>query len=385
MTKARQPGFSARIKLTVSYAAFLTVASALLLTVVWVFLLRYVPDEPIYAGGLHVPNRSDLERAFAPKMVGAFFGTMAFGLIGGWWLAGRMLAPLTKINEAAKLASGGSLTHRINMPGANDEFRELADTFDTMLDEIEQHVTEQERFIAAASHELRTPLTITRTMLDVAQHDPDADVPTLLTNLQSVTTRAIDLADALLLLHTSSRRLTTREPVDLSLLVEEAAESLLPLAERRDITLEMTGIPAIVSGAESLLQPMVLNLMHNAIVHNVPRGGRILVETRADVTGAWLTVVNTGPPSDAVNTDEILLEPFQRAQGRVRQADGDHAGAGLGLSIVRNIVAVHGGDLQFTLLDGGGAQVVVHFSPSTSSKHAYPEDTTSLTTPEEGS
>ncbi|MGO3678383.1 sensor histidine kinase [Leucobacter sp. UCMA 4100] len=367
---ARRPGLSARVKLTLSYAGFLTIASALLLAVVWLFLLRYVPDAPIFVDGMHVPNRTDLERAFAPKIIWAPLGIIAFGLIGGWWLAGRMLAPLTQITEAAKLASGGSLTHRIAMPGPRDEFRDLADTFDEMLAEIETHVAEQERFTAAASHELRTPLAITRTMIEVAREDEHADLRALLESLHLVNTRAIDLADALLLLHSSSHRLTNPSPVDVSLLVEEATESLLPLAEKRGISLEVVGEKALVLGAESLLQPLVLNLVHNAIVHNRPSGGgSVTVMTTDTPHGARLTVVNTGVPVSGATAD-VLLEPFQRAAGRVRGTGDDHAGAGLGLSIVRNIVRVHGGTLDFTLLPEGGARVVVDFAPCVPSQGA---------------
>src|SRR6266540_1559995 len=147
-------------------------ASALLLAVVWVFLLRYVPDHPIIARGF-IPNRSDLLRAFAPRAASVLAFLLVFGLVGGWVLAGRMLAPLTRITDATRMAANGSLSHRIQLPGRRDEFRELADAFDTMLARLEAHVAEQQRFAANASHELRTPLAITQTLLDVARKDPN--------------------------------------------------------------------------------------------------------------------------------------------------------------------------------------------------------------------
>ena len=168
----RAPGLSVRLKLTLSYAGFLMLAGALLLAVVWVFLLRYVPDRPIIALGF-IPNRSDLLRAFAPRAAIALGFLLVFGLLGGWLLAGRMLAPLTRITDATRTAATGSLSHRIRLPGRNDEFRELADAFDTMLARLETHVAEQQRFAANASHELRTPLAITQTLLDVARNDLD--------------------------------------------------------------------------------------------------------------------------------------------------------------------------------------------------------------------
>ena len=156
---------------------------------------------------------------------------LVFGLLGGWLLAGRMLAPLTRITDATRMAANGSLSHRIRLPGRKDEFRELADAFDAMLARLEAHVAEQQRFAANASHELRTPLAITQTLLDVARNDPNRDTGELVDRLHSVNARAIDLTEALLLLSRADQRSFTREHVDLSLIAEEATETLLPLAE----------------------------------------------------------------------------------------------------------------------------------------------------------
>jgi len=195
----RAPGLSVRLKLTLSYAAFLMLAGALLLAVVWVFLLRYVPDV-VFVSGMLGPNRSDLVSAFAPKAAAALVFLLVFGLVGGWILAGSMLAPLTRITHATRLAANGSLSHRIQLEGRNDEFRELADAFDAMLARLEAHVAEQQRFAANASHELRTPLAITQTLLDVARNDPNRDSGELIERLRFVNARAIELTEALLLL-----------------------------------------------------------------------------------------------------------------------------------------------------------------------------------------
>ena len=159
----RAPVLSVRLKLTLSYAAFLMLAGALLLAAVWWYLLADVPDVSAGPGG--VLTRVGLARNFAPA-AGAVLGfLLVFGLLGGWLLAGRMLAPLTRISDATRRAATGSLSHRIRLPGRRDEFRELADAFDTMLARFEAHVAEQQRFAANASHELRTPLAITQTLL----------------------------------------------------------------------------------------------------------------------------------------------------------------------------------------------------------------------------
>src|SRR5882724_7667264 len=127
----RRPGLSARLKLTISYAGFLLIAGAVLLAVVWVFLLRYVSDNSQGLLGIS-PNRYHLVRIFVPAAATALAFLLVFGILGGWILAGRMLAPLTRIADAARTASNGSLSHLIRMEGPKDEFRELADVFDTM-------------------------------------------------------------------------------------------------------------------------------------------------------------------------------------------------------------------------------------------------------------
>ena len=181
----RSAGPSVRLKLTLSYAGFLMLAGALLLAAAWLagqyrqsfdLLLRYVPDGVISTTGRLVPgNSSFLLRAFAPAASIVLAFLLVFGLLGGWLLAGRMLAPLTRITDATRVAANGSLAHRIRLPGRRDEFRELADAFDAMLARLEAHVAEQQRFAANASHELRTPLAITQTLLDVARNDLNRD------------------------------------------------------------------------------------------------------------------------------------------------------------------------------------------------------------------
>ena len=208
-TVDRAPGLSVRLKLTLSYVGFLMLAGALLLAVVWVFLLRYVPE--VVAGpGPGGPSRSDLLDAFAPKAAIMLAFLLVFGLLGGWLLAGRMLAPLTRITYATRVAASGSLSHRIHLEGRKDEFRELADSFDAMLARLEAQVAEQQRFAANASHELRTPLAVTQTLLDVARNDPNRDNGELVERLHAVNTRAIDLTEALLLLSRADQRSFTQ-------------------------------------------------------------------------------------------------------------------------------------------------------------------------------
>jgi two-component system sensor histidine kinase VanS len=331
---------SVRLKLTLSYAGFLMVAGALMLAAAWLagqpgqsfeVLLRYVPDGVITTiGGLVPGNNAFLLRAFAPAAAVALAFLLVFGLLGGWLLAGRMLAPLTRITDATRMAATGSLSHRVELEGRQDEFRELADSFDAMLARLEAHVTEQQRFAANASHELRTPLAITQTLLDVARKDPASANGELVDRLHAVNTRAIDLA-------------------------EEASETLLPLAEKRGLTIETSGDTTPANGSHALLLQLTTNLVHNAIVHNLPAQGTVWVRTRRHGRSVVLTVENSGvklsPQSAAA-----LVEPFLRGTERVRS---DHAGVGLGLAIVDSITQAHDGTLTLTPRAAGGLRVTV--------------------------
>jgi two-component system sensor histidine kinase VanS len=330
-------------------------AGAMLLAVVWVFLLRYVPVDATRTEGGFFPGRNDLMRAFFPPAAWSLFFLLVLGVLGGWFLAGRMLAPLTRITTATRRAASGSLSHRIELEGGRDEFRELADAFDGMLARLEAQDAEQRRFAANASHELRTPLAITQTLLDVARSDPDHDAAVLIERLHAVNGRAIDLTEALLLLSRTEQRAFTRQPVDLSLTAEEAGESLLPLAEKHGVTIETSGDVTPALGSPALLLQLVTNLLHNAIVHNTGRHGLVTVTTRCRSGAAVLTVENTGDPLDP-RLVATLTEPFRRGTDRIRS---DQAGVGLGLAIVQSITTAHDGTLTLTPRPGGGLRVVV--------------------------
>jgi two-component system, OmpR family, sensor histidine kinase VanS len=353
-TARRAPGISVRLKLTLSYAGFLMLAGTLLLAAVWVFLLRYVPEAIDTPAGIRT-LQADLVRAFAPAAAGVLLFLLVFGLVGGWILAGRMLAPVSRITEATRLAATGSLDHRIRLEGKRDEFRELADAFDTMLARLEAHVSEQQRFAANASHELRTPLAITQTLLDVARKDPQRDTGELVDRLHAVNARAIELTEALLLLSRTDQRSFTRESVDLSLIAEEASETLLPLAEQHDVTIEVSGEVSPTIGSRALLLQLATNLLHNAVVHNLPAHGTVQVSTAIRPDSVMLTVENTGEKLTP-QLVSILTEPFQRGTERTRTG---HAGIGLGLAIVKSITTAHDGTLAIVPRPEGGIHVTV--------------------------
>jgi len=355
---------SVRLKLTLSYAGFLMLAGVLMLVAAWLagqprpfdFLMRYVPDGVINAAGALVPgNSSFLLRAFAPAAAIVLAFLLVFGLLGGWVLAGRMLAPLTRITDATRKAGNGSLSHRIRLPGRRDEFRELADSFDDMLARLEAHVAEQQRFAANASHELRTPLAITQTLLEVARNDLNGDKGELVDRLHAVNARAIELTEALLLLSRTDQRSFTREQMDMSLIAEEATETLLPLAEKRGLTIETSGDTTHTIGSEALLLQMTTNLVHNAIVHNLPERGTVWITTSVRPETVMLTVENTGKKLTP-QLVATLVEPFRRGNERIRT---EHAGVGLGLAIVKSITQAHDGTLTLTPRPAGGLRVTV--------------------------
>src|SRR4051812_2690543 len=350
-TVDRAPGLSVRLKLTLSYAGFLMLAGAVLLAAGYFSLSRGAHPGVIFI----VESHADLLRSFAPIAATVMAFLLVFGLLGGWILAGRMLAPLTQITDATRTAATGSLSHRIQLPGRSDEFRELADAFDAMLARLEAHVAEQQRFAANASHELRTPLAVTQTLLDAARNDPKRENGELVDRLHAVNTRAIDLTEALLLLSRADRRSFTREHVDLSLIAEEATETLLPLAEERSLTIETSGDVTPTIGSHALLLQLTTNLLHNAIVHNLPGQGTVWITTSVHSEGAALAVENTGEKltPELVST---LGEPFQRGSKRIRT---DDAGVGLGLALVKSITQAHGGTLTLPPRPAGGLRVTV--------------------------
>ena len=367
-----------RLRLTLLYSGLFLVSGVALLAATYLIFRRnsgvdlIVPT--VNRGGLHgISNNPEVLRQVRRMYVesverhshGLHQGLLQSGIALaimtvisialGWLVAGRILRPLRAMTATTRQISERNLNERLALQGPPDELKDLADTIDGLLARLEAHVAEQQRFAANASHELRTPLAITQTLLDVARNDPNRDDGDLVDRLHEVNTRAIDLTEALLMLSRADQRSFTQEQVDLSLTAEEATETLLPFAESRAVTIETSGDTTPTIGSPALLLQLTTNLVHNAIVHNLPEQGTVWVTTSADPNGVVLTVENTGQQLTP-QLASTLAEPFQRGSTRIRT---DHAGVGLGLAIVKNITQAHDGTLTLTPRSAGGLCVTV--------------------------
>jgi len=277
----------------------------------------------------------------------------------GWFVAGRALRPLRSIATAAAEVSSTSLDRRLRIDGPDDELRQLASTFNGLLERLERSFDAQRQFVANASHELRTPLTVTRTTLEVALADPGATSATL----RDACAKALAsgeqqerLIEALLTLARSERGIDHREAIDLATTTERVIDARADDLARHHLVLQPSLEPAPIGGDEQLVERLVGNLVANAIVHNRP-GGTISITTRAAEGRSSLEVSNDGHPVPLAEVDRLLL-PFQRAAG----SRADHSGGlGLGLSIVRAIADAHGATVAVVPREAGGLTVTATF------------------------
>lgn len=350
------------MRLALSYAGFLVLAGAATLVGVYM-VFRYVPNYPLTASHPadfpQVASRQEILDALIQMTVPILLSMGLIGFVGGWLLAGRILRPLREINEAARIAATGRLDHRIRLAGRFDEFGQLADSFDLMLDRLHDAFTTQERFAANASHELRTPLAVTATLLDVAREAPeDQDYPELLRRLQVTNDRAIGLTEALLRLADVNAISAAAEPVDLAAIAAKALDESADEAELRRVSIETRLGRAPTIGDPTLLEQMVSNLLQNAIRHNHAQGS-VHLETGHDPqrSAAVLRLENTGIEYSE-QTAERLADPFLRGAGRVTR-DDEQRGYGLGLALVKRIATVHNGTLTISPRNGGGLVTTV--------------------------
>jgi two-component system sensor histidine kinase VanS len=372
-----RPSWTVRLRLTLLYGGLFLVSGAVLLVVTYlIFRETTGVDLIVPSGAAHgtagqaaetrlrydeIVHRSTVELHHGLLKAVVVLAVMTVVSIAlGWLVAGRVLRPLRTITATTRQISERNLNERLALTGPRDELKDLADTIDGLLARLEVHVAEQQRFAANASHELRTPLALTQTILDVARSDPDREDGDLVERLHDANSRAIELTEALLLLSRANQHGFTRDTVDLSLVAEEATETLLPLAEKRDATIETSCETTHTTGSDALLLQLATNLIQNAIVHNLPDHGTVWVTTGVHQEGAELIVENTGEEL-APELVSTLSEPFLRGTERIHT---DHAGVGLGLAIAKSIVHAHDGTLTLTPRAGGGLHVTVRLPAS---------------------
>ncbi|GHI02220.1 histidine kinase [Streptomyces cellostaticus] len=374
-----------RIRLTLLYGGMFLIAGILLLSIIYLLAAQAIStgNQPLFKivsfQGLKVSSDNcpainttslpladfndaishcvDQQRQAAlddllSRSLLALLGLAVIAFAFGYAMAGRVLSPLGRITRTARQVAGSDLSRRIELDGPDDELKELADTFDDMLERLERAFTAQQRFVGNASHELRTPLAINRTLLEVHLSDPNAPVELqqLGKTLLATNERSEQLVEGLLLLARSDNQIVERKPVDLAEVATQAIDQVHAEAEAKGVKIRGERKPAVVQGNGVLLERIALNLLQNAVRYNVPEDGWVEVTTEVEHQQAVLTVSNTGPVVPAYEIDN-LFEPFRRLR---TERTGSDKGVGLGLSIVRSVARAHGGHIAAQPREGGG-------------------------------
>ncbi|MFD5799310.1 sensor histidine kinase [Streptomyces diastatochromogenes] len=373
-----------RIRLTLLYGGMFLIAGILLLSIIYLLAAQAINtgNQPLFKivgfNSLNVSSPSchaitnglslqafndavrecmDSQRQAAlddllSRSLLALLGLAVIAFAFGYAMAGRVLSPLGRITRTARQVAGSDLSRRIELDGPDDELKELADTFDDMLERLQRAFTAQQRFVGNASHELRTPLAINRTLLEVHLSDPNAPVELqqLGKTLLATNERSEQLVEGLLLLARSDNQIVERKPVDLAEVATQAIDQVHAEAEAKGVKIHGERRPAVVQGNGVLLERIALNLVQNAVRYNMAENGWVEVTTEVEHGQAVLTVSNTGPVVPAYEVDN-LFEPFRRLR---TERTGSDKGVGLGLSIVRSVARAHGGHIVAQPREGGG-------------------------------
>ncbi|MFI9230778.1 sensor histidine kinase [Streptomyces rimosus] len=338
-------------------------------------------------------QRAAVLQTFLNRSLLALLGLTVVAFAFGYAMAGRVLSPLGRITRTAQRVAGSDLHRRIELGGPDDELKELADTFDEMLDRLDRAFESQRRFVANASHELRTPLAINRTLLEVQLADPDAspELAQLGKTLLATNERSEQLVEGLLLLARSENKIVDKKPVDLAEVASQALDQARAEAQAKGVEIRGVRQQAFVQGNGVLLERIALNLVQNAVRYNVPEegqrealpveggGGRrvgwVEVTTEPQQDYAVLVVSNTGPAVPAYEVDN-LFEPFRRLR---TERTGSDKGVGLGLTIVRAAVRAHDGTTTAHPREGGGLVIRVVLPRDKTTNEQATQDKTSIT------
>ena len=385
------------MRLTLLYAAAFFIAGTVLVALMMLYLAHALDDqltarigaaEQLHTPGtaqlpadmqqqLHARFQQDRDHVLRAMLVASLISLGGVGILAagfGWLMAGRALHPLQQITATARRVADRSLHERISLTGPDDEIKDLADTFDAMLERLDRSFDSQRRFVANASHELRTPLTLNRTLLEVTLDDPatpDA-VRQLGATLLAINQRQERLIDGLLTLASSEQTITQPVPVDLADIARHTTTERQADARRANIDIRTNLRPAPVTGDPVLLERLTHNLLDNAIRYNLLDHGEITITTDTTDGHARLTVENTGPPVPAYEIP-TLFEPFRRLTSTERRSDTTttsiNRGAGLGLSIVAAVARAHSGEVHAWPRYEGGLTVRIQL-PSASTTTA---------------
>ena len=307
------------------------------------------------ASGWQAQRQGALSNLLAFSLAGLGVMTVASGGLG-WFMSGRVLRPVRVITGTARRASEQHLGERLALTGARDELKELADTFDDMLERLDAAFATQRRFVANASHELRTPLTVMRTAIDVTLAKPSPTAEQL-TDMAVRVRRSIDRAEsmieALLTLAVSDQGKFSTEFTDLATWAEDAIDAAAAEIERLDLRIDSKLDPAETTGDPQLLERMIWNLVDNAVRHNEPDGW-IRLRTGSSDRCVYFEIANSGP-FIADETVPSLFEPFRRMAARTGVRDG----VGLGLSIARSVGTAHRATVTVRSQLAGGLAISV--------------------------
>ncbi|MFF4697955.1 sensor histidine kinase [Streptomyces chattanoogensis] len=376
-----------RIRLTLLYGGMFLMAGVVLLTIIYMLaanaLEEGVPSLKISGAEISVSSlscpalpsgaslgetnaalsscleqqRTGALHALLNRSLLALVGLAVVAFAFGYAMAGRVLSPLGRITRTAQRVAGSDLHRRIELGGPDDELKELADTFDEMLDRLDRAFDAQRRFVSNASHELRTPLAINRTLLEVQLADPDAspELTQLGKTLLATNERSEQLVEGLLLLARSENQVVDKKPVDLSEVAAQAIEQTRQEAHTRGVEFRGVRQRVFAQGNGVLLERIALNLVQNSVRYNIPEEGWVEVATEPQPGYAVLVVANTGPVVPIYEI-ENLFEPFRRLR---TERTGSDKGVGLGLSIVKSVVRAHNGTITADPREGGGLVIRV--------------------------
>jgi signal transduction histidine kinase len=391
---------SIRFRYTLLYSGVLFGLAAVVVAAIYLVLVMNLRNEPYttgyrklicFAGECYKPvTFRELERVVNSRTLRELrnysfsaLGVLFVASLGvGWVVAGRVLRPIGRITAVARDIQATDLSRRIELPGPDDELKQLADTFDAMLARLDAAFAAQRQFIADASHELRNPLAIIRTNVDVALADPNADPDDLRHTIDVVkraSGRMARLVDDLLALARRQEPILEHEPVDLGVAVAEASDDFVVPAAARNIVLDRVTAPdVVVTGDRDALKRAVANLLENA-VRLAPEGSRIRLATGSEGDRAWIAVTDEGP-GIAPEDQPHVFDRFWRADKGRSRADG---GTGLGLAIVRQIAESHGGEVRLQSKVGVGSSFVIWLpvAPDPTPRLPTPPVTTPVTTP----